>query len=77
MLYILKQEDMHERCLDMIDGEVRRVVDAHTVGNLPEEWDLDGLVKVFPQASRRIEGEVPMHRPILTWSRGGESRSSI
>ncbi len=44
---VLKQEDMHERCLDMIGSEVRRVVAAHTVGNLPEEWDLDGLVKVF------------------------------
>ncbi len=44
---VLKQEDMHERCLDFIEGEVRRVVAAHTVSNLPEEWDLDGLVKVF------------------------------
>jgi preprotein translocase subunit SecA len=44
---VLRQEDMHERCLDFIEGEVRRVVSAHTTGNLPEEWDLDGLVKVF------------------------------
>ncbi len=44
---VLNQEDLHERMLEMIQREVKRVVAAHTTANLPEEWDLDGLVKHF------------------------------
>src|SRR5262249_22444372 len=31
----------------MIEHEVRRVVQARTTTNLPEDWDLDGIVKQF------------------------------
>ncbi|HEX8034750.1 MAG TPA: preprotein translocase subunit SecA [Ktedonobacterales bacterium] len=44
---VLQREDMHERCLQMVDHEVRRIVESHTTANLPEDWDLDGLVKQF------------------------------
>ncbi len=44
---VLSREDMHDRCLEMIEHEVHRQVVAHTAANLAEDWDLDGLVKVF------------------------------
>ncbi|HLZ23215.1 MAG TPA: preprotein translocase subunit SecA [Ktedonobacterales bacterium] len=44
---VLAREDMHERVLQMIEHEVRRVVQAHTAAPLAENWDLDGIVKQF------------------------------
>jgi preprotein translocase subunit SecA len=44
---VLKRENMHERCMQMVEREVRRVVESHTTTNLPEEWDLDGIVAIF------------------------------
>jgi preprotein translocase subunit SecA len=55
---ILDREDMHERCLDMIANEVRRVVEAHTGTGMPENWDLDGVVKQFDAWAIPIPDEV-------------------
>ncbi|HKT38629.1 MAG TPA: SEC-C metal-binding domain-containing protein, partial [Ktedonobacterales bacterium] len=44
---VLAREDMHERCLEMIEHEVARVVRAHTTANMPEDWDLEGIVRQF------------------------------
>src|SRR5579883_2607708 len=44
---VLEHADMHERVLEMIHHEIQRVVAQHTVANLPEDWDLDGLVTQF------------------------------
>jgi len=55
---VLKHEDMHERCITMIEAEVRRIVEGHTIANLPEEWDLDGLVKVFDAWGVHVPDEV-------------------
>ena len=55
---VLKHEDMHERCIAMIEAEVRRIVEGHTIANLPEEWDLDGLVKVFDAWGVHVPDEV-------------------
>jgi preprotein translocase subunit SecA len=55
---VLAREDMHDRCIEMIDNEVRRVAQAHTIGNMPEDWDLEGLVKQFDAWGVRIPDEV-------------------
>jgi len=44
---VLERADMHERCMQMMEHEIRRVVQAHTTANMPEDWDLDGIVKQF------------------------------
>jgi preprotein translocase subunit SecA len=43
----LEHKDLHERMLELIEREAKRVVDSHTAANLPEDWDLDGLVTQF------------------------------
>jgi len=55
---VLEHADMHERVLEMMDHEIRRVVAQHTVANLPEDWDLDGLVTQFDQWGIHIPDEI-------------------
>src|SRR5258706_238651 len=55
---VLEREDMHERVLEMVDHEIRRVVQGHTTANLPEDWDLDGLVKQFDVWGIQIPDDV-------------------
>jgi preprotein translocase subunit SecA len=38
---------MYERCMQMVEHEINRIVASHTQANMPEDWDLDGLVKQF------------------------------
>ncbi len=40
----LEHQDLHGRMLEMIERQVTRVVANHTTANLPEDWDLDGLM---------------------------------
>jgi preprotein translocase subunit SecA len=40
---VLEAEDLRDQVLRMVRDEVARVVDAHTPGRDPEEWDLRGL----------------------------------
>ncbi len=44
---VLERADMHERCMQMVEHEIKRIVAAHTQANMPEDWDLDGIVKQF------------------------------
>lgn len=44
---ILAQEGLHERILDMIQGEVEELVDQNTGGNLAEHWNFDAIVSHF------------------------------
>jgi preprotein translocase subunit SecA len=55
---VLEHADMRDRILDMMSHEVKRVVQQHTQANLPEDWDLDGLVKQFESLNVRIPDEV-------------------
>jgi preprotein translocase subunit SecA len=55
---VLAQEDMHDRILQMMDREVARVVAAHTTARLPEDWDLDGLIKQFDAWGIHVPDEV-------------------
>jgi preprotein translocase subunit SecA len=41
----LEHQDLRPRMLEMIERETRRIVESHTAPNLPEDWDLDGLVR--------------------------------
>jgi preprotein translocase subunit SecA len=40
---VLEAQDLRDQVLRMVDDEISRVVDAHTPGPDPEEWDLRGL----------------------------------
>jgi len=40
---ILERADMHDRIIQIIERESRRIAEQFTRGNLPENWDLDGL----------------------------------
>ena len=44
---VLEHADMYDRIVEMIEHDVKRFVAEHTRSNLPEEWDLDGIVKQF------------------------------
>jgi preprotein translocase subunit SecA len=44
---VLEHADMYDRIVEMIEHDVKRFVAEHTRPNLPEEWDLDGIVKQF------------------------------
>ena len=44
---VLEQADMYDRIVEMIEHDVTRLVADHTRPNMPEEWDLDGIVKQF------------------------------
>jgi preprotein translocase subunit SecA len=70
---VLAHEDMHERVLQMLESEIKRVTLAHTTANLAEDWDLDGLVKqfdawrvaipddVFPEQINRLKRDTLIH----------------
>ncbi len=44
---VMERADMHERCMQIVEHEIRRIVAAHTQANMAEDWDLDGIVKQF------------------------------
>jgi preprotein translocase subunit SecA len=46
---VLEEEDLHDRIVAMIADEVRSIVLAHCQANLPENWELDELVKTLEQ----------------------------
>jgi preprotein translocase subunit SecA len=43
----LEHQDLHPRMLEMLERETHRMVESHTAANLPEDWDLDGLVRTI------------------------------
>ena len=53
----LEHQDLHERMLEMIESEARRIVGNFTATNLPENWDLDGIVKHFESWNIAIPDE--------------------
>jgi preprotein translocase subunit SecA len=55
---VLEREDMHERILTMMEQVVQRLVARHTQANLPEDWDLDGLVRQFEAWGVQVPDEV-------------------
>jgi len=40
---ILEKDDLKDVVLDMVDGEIEALVKEHTQGELPENWDVQGL----------------------------------
>jgi preprotein translocase subunit SecA len=55
---VLEHADMRDRIMEMMGHEVKRLVQQFTQANLPEEWDLDGLVKHFESLNVQIPDEV-------------------
>jgi preprotein translocase subunit SecA len=62
---ILEQPDLKDIVMDMVDDEVEALVKEHTVGELPENWDLHGLLN-------EVRAIVPLPREfdVNTWARG-------
>ncbi|MBF6590050.1 MAG: SEC-C domain-containing protein, partial [Ktedonobacterales bacterium] len=55
---VLERANMHERIIEMMEHEVKRLVTAHTAANLAEDWDLDALVKQFETWGIAIPDEI-------------------
>ncbi|HEX9067337.1 MAG TPA: preprotein translocase subunit SecA [Ktedonobacterales bacterium] len=55
---VLERADMRERLLQMMDSVVKRVVEVHTIANMPEDWDLDGVVHQFDAWGVHVPDEV-------------------
>jgi preprotein translocase subunit SecA len=46
---ILEKDDLRENVMDLVEEEIEELVKEHTAGDLPENWDLHGLLtKVRP-----------------------------
>ncbi len=41
---ILERDELRETVMNMVDGEIKVLVETHCAGDLTEEWDLAGLV---------------------------------
>ncbi len=41
---ILEKDDLRDQVMDLVEGEIDDIVKAHTVGDLSENWDLQGLL---------------------------------
>jgi preprotein translocase subunit SecA len=75
---VLERADMYERCMQMVEHEINRVVASHTQANMPEDWDLDGLVHqfdswgipipddIFPEYINKLRREVLIHDLVQT-----------
>jgi preprotein translocase subunit SecA len=44
---ILEHANLRPKILRMIEAEIERLVQRHTQGNVPENWDLDELIQVL------------------------------
>ncbi|MFI5273312.1 MAG: preprotein translocase subunit SecA [Ktedonobacterales bacterium] len=54
---VLEKSDMHDRCMQMIESQVRMVAGAHMVAAHPDEWDLSGIVTQFDTWGVRVPDE--------------------
>src|SRR5262249_23619571 len=54
---VLETADMHAGVYEVMDPEFRRVGAQPPAANLPEDWDLDGLVTQFDQWATHIPDE--------------------
>ncbi|HEX6122592.1 MAG TPA: preprotein translocase subunit SecA, partial [Ktedonobacterales bacterium] len=55
---VLGRADMHDRVIEMLKKEIAHLVEAHTQANLPEDWDLDGLLKQFEAWGLQVPDEI-------------------
>jgi preprotein translocase subunit SecA len=62
---ILEQPDLKDIVMDMVDDEIDGLVKEHTNGDLPENWDLHGLLN-------EVRAIVPLPREfdVQTWAKG-------
>ncbi len=62
---ILEQNDLKDIVMDMVEDEIEALVKEHTNGDLPEEWDLHGLLNEV-----RVIVPMPRDFDVKTWERG-------
>jgi preprotein translocase subunit SecA len=62
---ILEKDDLKDTVMDLVDGEIEALVKAHTAGDLPENWDLQGLTN-----AARVIVPLPKDFDVTPWSKG-------
>jgi preprotein translocase subunit SecA len=62
---ILEKDDLKDSVMDMVDGEIEALVKDHTAGDLPENWDLQGLVN-----EARVIVPLPKNFDVTPWAKG-------
>jgi preprotein translocase subunit SecA len=55
---VLERADMHDRVVTLVQNAVKKMVAIHTQGNLPEQWDLDELVKQLETWNIQVPDEI-------------------
>lgn len=62
---ILEKNDLRQNVMDLVAEEIEAIVEEHTQGDLPENWDLHGLlVKVRPIVP------LPKDFDVTQWAKG-------
>jgi preprotein translocase subunit SecA len=62
---ILEKDDLRDVVMDMVDNEIEALVKDHTQGDLPENWDLHGLLN-----EARTIVPLPKDFDVKQWERG-------
>jgi preprotein translocase subunit SecA len=62
---ILERDDLRDVVIDMVNGELAALVEAHTSGDFAENWDLAGLVN-----EARVIVPLPRDFDTAAWARG-------
>ncbi len=62
---ILEKEDLREDVMEMVDQQIQALVSEHTMGELPENWDLLGLAN-----EARLIVPLPKDFDTRGWARG-------
>ncbi|MCS7055769.1 MAG: hypothetical protein NZM18_06290 [Thermoflexales bacterium] len=62
---ILEKDDLRENVMDLVAEELEEIVKAHTLGDLPENWDLQGLLN-------QVRAIVPLPKDfdVSQWAKG-------
>jgi preprotein translocase subunit SecA len=62
---ILEKDDLRDVVMDMVDNEIESLVKEHTQSDLPENWDLQGLLN-----EARTIVPLPKDFDVKQWERG-------
>ncbi len=62
---ILEKDDLHDVVMEMVNQEIKDIVDEHTPGDLPENWDLHGLANEV-----RVIVPLPRDYDVERWAKG-------
>jgi len=62
---ILEKDDLREQVMDLVEGEIDATVKEHTPGDLPENWDVLGLLNEV-----RVIVPLPKEFDATQWAKG-------